>query len=259
MSLPKSVPSARPCARPAIPAGRRLLLACAVAVTAALALAAPAAAHAEVEADKPQALAQNVTLSFVCEAESDSAGFSRVRVVLPEGIAPADVTLAEGPKGWKLTPTEDGYTVAGPALKPGVDAEHRIKVRQLPDATQLAFKTVETYSDGEVSRWIELPSGDKEPDQPAPLLKLKAAAPGAKAVGASPTPTGGASTDAAAAPSAAASASDASPAAGDTAAGEEDSGTSPGTVVGVIAVALLALAGGAWWLLRRRGAASGES
>ncbi|MET9820490.1 hypothetical protein ABZ038_02465 [Streptomyces sp. NPDC006349] len=52
-------------------------------------------------------------MSFVSEAESSSAGFSELRIVLPQGIVPSDVTLAEAPKGWKLKPTNDGYTVAG--------------------------------------------------------------------------------------------------------------------------------------------------
>ncbi|MCX5263137.1 DUF1775 domain-containing protein [Streptomyces sp. NBC_00199] len=245
--------------RPSARAGRRLVLAGALALTATLALAAPAAAHAEVEADKPQALAENVTLSFVSEAESDSAGFTDVRVVLPEGIAPADVTLAEGPKGWKLTPAADGYTLAGPALKTGVDAEYKIKVRQLPDVKELVFKTVETYSDGEVSRWIELPTGGKEPEQPAPVLKLKAAAPGAKPVAPSPTatPTPTPST-ATATPSTTASAPDASPTAADTAA-DEDDGMSSGALVAVIVFALLVLGGGAWWLVKRGSGSSGSS
>lgn len=234
--------------------GRRVALAAAAALTAALALASPAAAHAEVEADHPRALAEDVTLSFVSEAESASAGFRELRVVLPKGIAPTDVTLDEGPKGWKLKATDDGYTLGGPALKSGVDAEHKIKVRQLPDAKQLAFKTVETYSDGEISRWIELPTGGKEPEQPAPVLTLEAAAPGAKPV--DPSPTKSAPPSAAApAPSAEATEADSSPAASDTAA-DEDGGMSSGVLVGVIVVALLVLGGGAWWLVKRRAVAS---
>ncbi|WP_435853080.1 DUF1775 domain-containing protein [Streptomyces lavendulocolor] len=238
-------------------AGRRIALAGAAALTATLALAAPAAAHAEVEADKAQALAENVTLSFVSEAESDSAGFTELRVVLPKGIAPGDVTLDEAPKGWKLKATNDGYAVSGPALKAGVDAEHKIKVRQLPDAKEIAFKTIETYSDGEVSRWIELPTGGAKSEQPAPLLELKAAAPGAKPVSPSPSPTETASATpsaAASTPSAAPAQNDASAAASDTAA-DEDDGMSSGIVVGVV-VLLLLLGGGAWWLVKRRTASS---
>ncbi|WP_063754985.1 DUF1775 domain-containing protein [Streptomyces sp. NRRL B-3229] len=47
---------------------------------------------------------------------------------------------------------------------------------QLPDDTgQLVFKTVQTYSDGKTVRWIErAASGDDEPENPAPVLKLTA-------------------------------------------------------------------------------------
>ncbi|KUO16278.1 hypothetical protein AQJ91_37025 [Streptomyces dysideae] len=222
-----------------------------LALTAFFALAGPAAAHVEVEADTAQALAENVTLTFVSEAESTTAGFTQVRVVLPEGIAPGDVTLEEAPKGWKFKATADGYTVGGPEIATGTDGEHKIKVRQLPDARELAFKAVETYGDGKISRWIELPTGGAEPEEPAPVLKLKAAAAGATPV--SPSPT--ASEPAAPTPSATEPASPA--AASQAAADEKDEGSSTGLIVGGAVAALLALGGGAWWWLSRRRATSG--
>ncbi|MGA5191493.1 DUF1775 domain-containing protein [Streptomyces griseoincarnatus] len=236
---------------PVARASRRIALAGAAALTATLALAAPAAAHAEVETGTPQALAENVTLTFVSEAESASAGFTQLRVVLPDGIAFGDVTLAEAPKGWKLKATDGGYTVAGPALKAGVDAEYKIKVRQLPDAKEIAFKTIETYSDGEISRWIELPGGDTEPKQPAPVLELQKAAPGAAPI--SPTPTESATPS----PTPSATESDTAAAGSDTddKAAEEDSGSTALVIAGVV-VALLVVGGGAWWLVKRRAASS---
>nr|AHE40337.1 Hypothetical protein pFRL6_250c [Streptomyces sp. F12] len=233
-------------------AGRRIALAGAAALTATLALAAPAAAHAEVEADKAQALAENVTLSFVSEAESASAGFTEMRVVLPKGIAPGDVTLDEAPKGWKLKATSDGYNVAGPALKAGVDAEHKIKVRQLPNAKEIAFKTIEVYSDGKISRWIELPAGGEEPEQPAPVLELKAAAPDAEPVSPSPSASPTESETPTPTPSATESTVAAAGSETDTKATEEDEGGSTGLVIGGVVVALLVLGGGAWWLVKRR-------
>ncbi|WP_349294273.1 DUF1775 domain-containing protein [Streptomyces sp. LRE541] len=236
---------------------RRAGLAGAAALTAVLALAGPAAAHAEVEADKAQALAENVTLTFVSEAESASGGFREVRVVLPEGIAPADVSLGKAPKGWSLKVTDDGYVVGGPALKTGVDAEYEVRVRQLPDVDEVAFKTVETYSDGEISRWIELPKDGQEAEQPAPLLKLKAAAPGATPVAPSPSATPTPSpTPSAAASSTATATADASTAAE---AGEkkDDDGSSTGLLVGGAIAAVLVLGGGAWWLTKRRASATG--
>jgi uncharacterized protein YcnI len=160
-----------------------------------LVLAAPAGAHVAVSADNPQAGARDVTLTFVGEAESDSAGIVSERVVLPDGITAADVSLVEAPPGWELTADSDpeGFTVAGPALPVGADATFQVMVAQLPtDATTLAFRTVETYSDGTVARWIEIAQDGDEPEFPAPTLTLSPAetpaSPSLPAATLSPTP-----------------------------------------------------------------------
>ncbi|MGW4804279.1 DUF1775 domain-containing protein [Kitasatospora sp. NPDC004272] len=162
-----------------------------------LGAAGTAAAHVEVESATARALAVDARLAFSAEGESSTAGISDVKVVLPAGIAPADVTLVEAPAGWSLTPTADGYAVAGPALAPGAAADWTVGVRQLPDATSLVFKTLVDYADGHTDRWIELPQGDTEPQHPAPTLALSAAAPGA-----TPLAAAGASTSASASASA---------------------------------------------------------
>ncbi|MFJ2477985.1 hypothetical protein ACIOWI_34310 [Streptomyces sp. NPDC087659] len=77
---------------------RRACLTLAAAVGAVLLGAGPAAAHVEVEADTAQALAENVTLTFSAESESDKAGITSLRVVLPEGITPADSRTAQAPR-----------------------------------------------------------------------------------------------------------------------------------------------------------------
>ncbi|WP_371667342.1 DUF1775 domain-containing protein [Streptomyces sp. NBC_00289] len=224
---------------------RRLTLVTAASAIAVLLTAGPASAHVEVEAGKAQALAENVEISFDAESESDTAGVVKVRVVLPEGIAPADVTYGEGPKGWKFTAGDDGYTVGGPELKAGVNAEYSIVVKQLPDAKELTFKTLQTYSDDRVDRWIGL---DEDGENPAPVLKLKAAAPGAKPV--SPSP--GASESASAAPTPEETEPSASPAA--RAEEKDDDGMSAGAWIG-IGAAVVVVAGGALYLVRRRAGA----
>jgi hypothetical protein len=154
----------------------------------AAALAGSAWAHVEVGAKPARALAVNAVVGFSAEAESSSAGIASIRVVLPRGIGPADVSYVSGPSGWALAATADGYTLSGKALPAHTAAAYKIKVKQLPDARTLAFKTLVTYSDGDVDRWIELPSaGDPNPDHPAPILTLEAAAPGE--VTPSPSPT----------------------------------------------------------------------
>ncbi|NEB39979.1 DUF1775 domain-containing protein [Streptomyces sp. SID14515] len=232
-------------------AARRISSAGALALTAVLVSAAPAFAHVEVQSETPQALAQNVSITFEAEAESDSAGITEMRVVLPEGISPADVTLRGQPAGWKLKAGSDDFTIGGPPVPVGTNAVFTVKVRQLPDAEELAFKTIETYSDGKISRWIEIPTGDSRPEQPAPILKLKAAAPGASPIAPSPTASD--------TPPPAPSPSTASPAPAEptpeTADEEEDGGGRVGLVIAG-AVVVLAAAGGVWWLLKRRSASS---
>ncbi|MFJ1596564.1 DUF1775 domain-containing protein [Streptomyces sp. NPDC088261] len=232
----------------------RYAVALAAAAVVVAAGAGPAAAHAEVTASDARALAENVTLTFTSEAESGDAGIKKLRVVLPEGIAPDTVALKDAPKGWSLTATADGYTVGGAALGVGTDAEHSVTVRQLPDAESLAFKTVETYGNGEVSRWIEVPSGGEEVENPAPVLELKAAAPGATPIAPSPSPSptpepSDSSSSPAPAPSAPAAAS-AEPA---EAAAADDSDSDTTVIVAIVAVVVVLVAGaGVWWSRRSR-------
>lgn len=223
---------------------RRLGAVSATAIAATIAFAGPASAHAEVTASNAQALAKDVTLTFEGEAESESAGFTEVRVVLPEGIAPGDVSLDEAPKGWKMKPTKDGYTVGGPKLAVGTNAVHKVTVRQLPDATSLAFKTIETYSDGKVSRWIELPGDGPEPEEPAPVLELKAAAAGSKPSASSAPP----SKDADRTSDKASGESGKSEQKADK---EEDGNAGAATAIG-ISVGVLIVAGAGLWVFKQR-------
>ncbi|MGI5458658.1 DUF1775 domain-containing protein [Streptomyces sp. CA-249302] len=223
---------------------RRLTLVTAATATALLLTAGPAAAHVEVESDRAQALAENVEIGFDAESESDTAGITKIRVVLPEGIAPADVAYGEGPKGWKFTAADDGYTVGGPAVKAGANVEYSVVVKQLPDAKELAFKTLQSYSDGRTDRWIEL---DESGENPAPVLKLKPAAPGAKPI----TPSPSASATASSSPTPEETEPSASPVA-EAEEQKDDGGLSAGAWAG-IALAVAVVAGGAVYLVRRRG------
>jgi uncharacterized protein YcnI len=237
-------------------AARRLTVAVAAAATAVLLTAVPAAAHVEVESENAQALAENVEITFVAESESATAGITQLRVVLPEGIEPSDVVYGEGPEGWTFATDGDGYTVKGPAVKVGEDAEHSIVVRQLPDAKELVFKTLQTYSDGTVHRWIEL--GESGGDghghghgNEAPVLELKAAAPGAKSV--SPSPSGSQSPSSAATPTAEETVASPTPQVVDTGK-EDDGGLSAAAWTGIVAPILVAGAA-VVFLVRRRGSA----
>ncbi|MBC9006659.1 DUF1775 domain-containing protein [Micromonospora aurantiaca (nom. illeg.)] len=150
----------------------------ALAVAAATVTAAsPAWAHTDATLTPARAGAANAVLSVDAEAESRTAGTTSVQVFLPQGIAASDITLLKAPPGWKLsTTTPNSYTLAGPAVAVGQDAEHQVRVRQLPNTRQVSFKILQKYSDGRIDRWIEVPSSaNPEPANPAPTVKLAAA------------------------------------------------------------------------------------
>jgi uncharacterized protein YcnI len=218
----------------------------AIAGVAVTALAGPAFAHVEVSADKTQAGATDVTLTFNGEAENPKAGIQSERVVLPTGIAPADVTLVRAPAGWKFTSAADGFTVGGKALKIGTDAVWKVKIAKLPDGqTRLSFKTLETYGNGDISRWIEIQQpGQDEPDNPAPLLTLK---PGAATSTSAPSETASSAPVAEPSPTAAPLTAQAQPPA------TKASSSSSTWWIWVVVVALVVVAGGLFVLRRRRG------
>ncbi|MFJ7905012.1 DUF1775 domain-containing protein [Streptomyces sp. NPDC096198] len=222
---------------------RRLAFATAATAATLLLAAVPAAAHVEVESEKAQALAVNAEVAFEAESESTTAGITQIRVVLPEGIDPADVTYQDGPKGWKFTAGADGCTIGGPALKTGENARYSVLVRRLPDVRELAFKTLQSHSDGRVDRWIAL---DEGAENPAPVLELGAAVPGARATG-SP----GASASAPASPAGQGAEPSSSPAA--EAKKDDDGGVPRGAWAGIGAAALAVVA--VVFAVRRRSAA----
>ncbi|WP_424215985.1 DUF1775 domain-containing protein (plasmid) [Streptomyces sp. BI20] len=248
--------------------GRRRALVSGMALVAVGWAAGPALAHVEVSADGARALAKDVTLAFTAESESADSGIASLRVVAPEGIAPADVRWGAGPKGWVLAPAADGWTASGPALPAGEDVRFTVVVRQLPDARELAFKTLQTYADGRVDRWIEVPSQEGEEaggghghGNQAPVLKLEPAARGAVAEPA-PSPSSSAPAPASASPSRTTgpgTAGDGGVRVTASARPAEAPAGGPGPAVWVLGgVAVLAAAGAAGWAwLRRRGAGGG--
>jgi Domain of unkown function (DUF1775) len=222
---------------------RRIAAVVAGVALGAVALAGSAFAHVEVSAKPAQALAKDAVISFSAEAESGSAGIASIHVVLPQGIAPADVTYVSGPAGWQLAATADGYTVSGKALGVHKAVDYTIKVSQLPNAKTLAFKSLVNYSNGDVDRWIELPtSGNPSPDHPAPILKLAAA----------PSPTSAPATEISPSPSASSPAS----AVTVSAVSADPAGSAPASIWGWAVVAALAAIAAALaiTLIRRKSA-----
>jgi uncharacterized protein YcnI len=198
------------------------------------AVAGPASAHVTVN---PDAATKGgfTKVAFRVPNESDTAGTTVVEVNLPTDTPIASVSL-KPLGGWTAVATKTKITwtaAAGSAIKPGQFQEFEVSMGPLPDTDQVVFKTLQTYSDGTIVRWIDLPTTDgTEPEHPAPVLELAAPAAAGAATG---TPS------VVAAPA-------------DT--GSEDAGT--GTTYGVVGM-LLGLAGLVAGLLAYRRAAQPRS
>ncbi|MCW2501939.1 MAG: hypothetical protein JWO79_223 [Actinomycetia bacterium] len=150
----------------------------------------PALAHVKVSADKPEAGAVGVTVTFSAGAESKTAGIASLRTILPQGITPADVTYVSGPPGWSLSQQPDGFSVTGPPLQVGEDAAYAVRLAKIPAGwTTLPLKTVQRYGDGEEEQWLDTTkSVAKEEPNAAPALALQAAAGAQPADPAQPAP-----------------------------------------------------------------------
>ncbi|MEU8033633.1 YcnI family protein [Streptomyces sp. NPDC049099] len=221
------------------------------AVGAATVLFAAGAAFAHVTVH-PESYAKGATdgvLTFRVPNEEDSASTTKVQVFLPTDH-PVLGVLVHPQDGWtaKVTTTklktpvktDDGtiteaaseITFTGGKIGAGQYEDFDVAFGQLPDDTgQLVFKTLQTYSDGKVARWIEEPTGGEEQENPAPVLRLTAG-------------------DATAAPAPAKTA-----AATAEAAGTSDS-TARGLGIAGLAVGVLGLAAAAFAIVRSRAARS---
>ncbi|MFI0940968.1 YcnI family protein [Streptomyces sp. NPDC021020] len=172
--------------------GRAATVAALAGATVLLA-AVPAFAHVTVQ---PTAAAKGgyTTVAFKVPNEQDGASTVKIEVNLPTDHPIASVSLQPVP-GWtaqvtksKLTTpikTDDGtidqavtkITWSGGKIAPGQFQQFPVSFGPLPsDTDSLSFKTLQTYDNGDVVRWIEIPqAGQAEPQNPAPTLKLTAA------------------------------------------------------------------------------------
>jgi uncharacterized protein YcnI len=228
---------------------RRAIASGVAAAAALLAVAAPAAAHNEWE-PATAAPGSVVDLTLFVEGEQPDAGTTTVELFSP---APLTVAALPAVPGWTAT-LMDGQ-LGGPASgvtwtggpTPG-DLELPIRLGPLPgDPGRLQFKTVQTYDNGEVDRWIdEWPEGAPEPPAPGPVLDLVPGGPGSvPATTAAPTTTAATTTTTAASTTTTEA---------DQAAAEDADDDSDGSVVPwvVAAVVILAVAGGGFAFLRWR-------
>ncbi|MBL1107880.1 YcnI family protein [Streptomyces sp. 5-8] len=174
----------------------RIAAATVVAGSAVLALSAPAFAHVSVQPEDTAAKGGYAVVDFKVPNERDNASTTKIEVSLPADHPIASVMPQPLP-GWKIDVTKSKldkpltmhgekideavtkvtWTADGKGIEPGYFQKFPISLGALPeDADQLVFKAIQTYSDKEVVRWIEVPQeGQDEPENPAPVLELSAA------------------------------------------------------------------------------------
>ncbi|MFE5138240.1 YcnI family protein [Streptomyces fagopyri] len=174
---------------------RRAGLVAALTAAGILTAAGAASAHVTVHPESYAKGATDGVLTFRVPNEEDTASTTKVQVFLPTDH-PVLGVLVTPQSGWtaKVTTTklktpvktDDGtiteavseITWTGGRIRHGQYQDFDVAFGQLPDnAGQLAFKTLQTYSDGNVARWIEeTQKGGEEPENPAPVLALTAKA-----------------------------------------------------------------------------------
>lgn len=180
---------------------RRALATTAGVLLVSAALAGPAAAHVTVSADDPSQGAPDSVLTFRVPNEEDAATTVKVQIKLPAKTPIASVK-PQTPPGWTVTTspvtfdppitTDDGTITEGvgsvtftadkgtKGIPVGGFQAFTLLVGPLPEGIDaVSFPTVQTYSDGTVSNWVDpVVEGQDEPESPAPTLTLTAAAGG---------------------------------------------------------------------------------
>ncbi|MBA4862993.1 YcnI family protein [Streptomyces sp. PSKA54] len=175
--------------------GSRLSVVGAAAGSAVLLLSAPAFAHVSVQPEGEAAKGGYAVIDFKVPNERDNASTTKLEVSFPTDHPLASV-MPQPVDGWKVEVTKSKldkplelhgekiteavskvtWTADGKGIEPGYFQKFPLSVGQLPEDTdELVFKALQTYSNKEVVRWIEVQEGDEEPENPAPVLELSAA------------------------------------------------------------------------------------
>ena len=160
-----------------------------LAAAMAVALALVPAAGAHVTLQPPEAPAGGFTrLDVRVPTERDNASTTKVEVQFPPGFLSvssepvpgwnAELTMRKLDKpveqfGEQVTEEVDTITFSGGEIGPGEFQDFGLSVA-VPEGkagSMLTFKAVQTYSNGEVVRWI----GPPDSEEPAPQVELTAA------------------------------------------------------------------------------------
>ncbi|MFD9000690.1 YcnI family protein [Streptomyces sp. NPDC059582] len=174
----------------------RIAAAAAVAGSAVIALSAPAFAHVSVQPEGTAAKGGYAVVDFKVPNERDNASTTKLEVTFPADHPLASV-MPQPLAGWKVEVTKSKldkplelhgekiseavtkvtWTAEGKGIEPGYFQKFPLSIGALPEDTdELVFKALQTYSNKDVVRWIEVQEdGAEEPENPAPVLELSAA------------------------------------------------------------------------------------
>ena len=158
-----------------------------------LMFAAPSWAHVTVHPDTMPAGSGDIELTFRVPNERDNANTIELQVFFPTNLPLLAVNVLPVP-GWtakvdtqtlsKPIQSGDGpvnqvvtditWTATAGGIAPGQYEDFAVSAGQAPSRTgNVVFKSLQTYSSGEVVRWIQVASSQNpDPDTPAPVLIL---------------------------------------------------------------------------------------
>ncbi|MFE5511942.1 YcnI family protein [Streptomyces sp. NPDC056529] len=195
----------------------RAALAGGIALSSVVLLSGTAFAHVSVQPQGEAAKGGYATVNIKVPNERDNASTVKLEVNFPLDHPLASVMPQPVP-GWKAEVTKSKldkplelhgrtineavskvtWTAEGAGIEPGRFQQFPLSLGQLPEnADELVLKSVQTYSNKEVVRWIEeQKEGAEEPQNPAPVLKLSAASDDHHGGGAAPSATATASASA---------------------------------------------------------------
>ncbi|MFE6165047.1 YcnI family protein [Streptomyces sp. NPDC056486] len=151
-----------------------------------LASSIPASAHVSVSGpDATVAVGSFPTLTFRVPTEESNASTVKLQIILPKDASQKlPVALNQPHTGWKTTTTGSGstpgagvtsvtWTATAGGIKPGEFDEFKLAAGQVPDTNVIYFTAIQTYSNGKVVRWDQIPEpGGEEPEHVAPSLKV---------------------------------------------------------------------------------------
>ncbi|MEU6373892.1 YcnI family protein [Streptomyces sp. NPDC046909] len=174
----------------------RLAAVGAVAASAVVVLSSPAFAHVSVQPEGTAAKGGYAVVDFRVPNERDTASTTKLEISFPTDH-PLASAMPEPVAGWtsEVTKTKLAkpielhgqkiseavskvtWTATGKGVEAGYFQKFPIAIGALPeDADELVFKAIQTYSNKEVVRWIEIQQdGQEEPENPAPVLTLSEA------------------------------------------------------------------------------------